>query len=102
MKQYEVAAVGSAEEALEQIANGDFEVVLLDVWLPGMDGMEALGRIQGAPRAPAVIMISGHGNIETAVRATKLRRIRLHRETPFARKDYRSRPQRRAATPPAG
>jgi two-component system nitrogen regulation response regulator NtrX len=34
--------------------------------------MEALGRIQGTPRAPAVIMISGHGNIETAVRATKL------------------------------
>ena len=34
--------------------------------------MEALGRIQAIPRAPAVIMISGHGNIETAVRATKL------------------------------
>ncbi|HMD43885.1 MAG TPA: sigma-54 dependent transcriptional regulator [Candidatus Acidoferrum sp.] len=71
-EEYEVAAVGSAEEALGQIMGGDFEVVLLDVWLPGIDGMEALGRIQGAPRAPAVIMISGHGNIETAVRATKL------------------------------
>ena len=71
-EEYEVAAVGSAEEALEQINSRDFEVVLLDVWLTGMDGMEALGRIQGAPRAPAVIMISGHGNIETAVRATKL------------------------------
>ena len=71
-EQYEVAAVGSAEEALEQIASREFQVVLLDIWLPGMDGMEALGRIQGTPRAPAVIMISGHGNIETAVRATKL------------------------------
>ncbi len=69
---YEVAAVGSAEEALEQIPVADFEVILLDVWLPGMDGMEALGRIQAVPRAPAVIIISGHGNIETAVRATKL------------------------------
>jgi two-component system nitrogen regulation response regulator NtrX len=69
---YEVAAVGSAEEALEQIPTTDFEVVLLDVWLPGMDGMEALERIQAIPRAPAVIIISGHGNIETAVRATKL------------------------------
>ena len=71
-EEYEVAAVGSAEEALEQINSREFEVVLLDVWLTGMDGMEALGRIQGNPRAPAVIMISGHGNIETAVRATKL------------------------------
>jgi two-component system nitrogen regulation response regulator NtrX len=71
-ERYEVSAVGSAEEALEQIPTGDFEVVLLDVWLPGIDGMEALGRIQATPRAPAVIMISGHGTIETAVRATKL------------------------------
>ncbi len=69
---YEVEAAGSAEEALEQIPSGDFEVILLDVWLPGMDGLEALGRIQAIPRAPAVIIISGHGNIETAVRATKL------------------------------
>ena len=71
-EQYEVSAVGSAEEALEQITLGDFEVILMDVWLPGIDGMEALGRVQAIPRAPAVIMISGHGNIETAVRATKL------------------------------
>jgi two-component system nitrogen regulation response regulator NtrX len=71
-ERYEVSAVGSAEEALAQIPAGDFEVVLLDVWLPGMDGMEALSRIQSVPHAPAVIMISGHGTIETAVRATKL------------------------------
>jgi two-component system, NtrC family, nitrogen regulation response regulator NtrX len=47
-------------------------VVLLDIWLPGIDGMEALTRIQDLPQPPAVIMISGHGSIETAVRATKL------------------------------
>ena len=69
---YDVDAVGSAEEALERIAADDFDVVLLDVWLPGMDGMEALSRIQSFARPPAVIMISGHGTIETAVRATKL------------------------------
>src|SRR5271167_1654312 len=69
---YSVEAVATAEEALEHIASGDFAVILLDVWLPGIDGMEALGRIQAVPRAPAVIMISGHGSIETAVRATKL------------------------------
>src|SRR5207248_3025100 len=69
---YQVDTVGSAEEALERSAVGDLEVVLLDVWLPGIDGLEALSRIQALPHPPAVIMISGHGTIETAVRATKL------------------------------
>ena len=69
---YFVEAVGSAEEALQRAANGDVEVVLLDVWLPGMDGLEALSRLRTSLRPPAVIMISGHGTIETAVRATKL------------------------------
>src|SRR4029077_3884422 len=69
---YHVEAVASAEEALERAGAGDVEVMLLDVWLPGRDGLEALSRLQAAPRPPAVIMISGHGTIETAVRATKL------------------------------
>src|SRR5271170_6747572 len=69
---YHVEAVASAEEALQRAASGDLEVILLDVWLPGLDGLEALSRLQAIPRAPAVIMISGHGTIETAVRATKL------------------------------
>ena len=69
---YHVEAVASAEEALQRAASGDLEVILLDVWLPGIDGLEALSRLQAIPRAPAVIMISGHGTIETAVRATKL------------------------------
>ena len=69
---YQVEAVGSAEEALERSSAGDLEIVLLDVWLPGMDGLETLSRIQALPHPPAVIMISGHGTIETAVRATKL------------------------------
>jgi two-component system nitrogen regulation response regulator NtrX len=71
-ERYAVDVVPSAEEALERIAKGDFQVILLDIWLPGIDGMEALSRIQAVPRPPAVIMISGHGSIETAVRATKL------------------------------
>jgi two-component system, NtrC family, nitrogen regulation response regulator NtrX len=69
---YHVEALGSAEQALDRVAAGDIEVILLDVWLPGMDGLEALGRMRALPRPPAVIMISGHGTIETAVRATKL------------------------------
>ena len=69
---YRVESAPSAEQALERATRGDLEVVLLDVWLPGMDGLEALSRLQALPRPPAVIMISGHGTIETAVRATKL------------------------------
>jgi two-component system, NtrC family, nitrogen regulation response regulator NtrX len=69
---YAVEAVESAEKALERAGRGDLEVILLDVWFTGMDGLEALSRMQAFPRPPAVIMISGHGTIETAVRATKL------------------------------
>jgi two-component system nitrogen regulation response regulator NtrX len=71
-ERYSVEAVESAELALERLTSGTVEVVLLDVWLPGMDGMEALSRIQSLPQPPSVIIISGHGTIETAVRATKL------------------------------
>src|SRR5579864_3991239 len=71
---YLAHAVGSGEECLEDLARQPVELVLLDVWLPGMDGMETLARIQEIPFAerPVVVMISGHGNIETAVKATKL------------------------------
>jgi two-component system nitrogen regulation response regulator NtrX len=69
---YRVEALASGEEALQRAADGDIDVVLLDIWLEGMDGLETLSRLQAMPRPPAVIIISGHGNIETAVRATKL------------------------------
>ncbi|MBZ5527730.1 MAG: sigma-54 dependent transcriptional regulator [Acidobacteriia bacterium] len=69
---YHAEAVASGEEALQRLAAGDVEVVLLDIWLKGIDGLETLGRIQSLAHPPAVIIISGHGNIETAVRATKL------------------------------
>src|SRR5713101_1508197 len=71
---YPARAVGSGEDCLEELARNPAELVLLDVWLTGMDGMETLSRIQDIPFAdrPVVVMISGHGNIETAVKATKL------------------------------
>jgi two-component system nitrogen regulation response regulator NtrX len=69
---YEIEAVASGEECLEQIGRRNFDLILLDVWLKKMDGLETLERIQELETAPMAVMISGHGNIETAVRATKL------------------------------
>ncbi len=69
---YEVEATSTGEDCLEQIERRGFDLVLLDVWLPKMDGLATLEAIQARESAPVVIMISGHGNIETAVRATKL------------------------------
>ena len=66
----EVAASGEA--CLQMLSRRPFDVVLLDIWLPGMDGMEVLEQIRTMEDPPEVIMISGHGTIETAVRATKL------------------------------
>jgi UDP-3-O-acyl N-acetylglucosamine deacetylase len=59
-------------QALEVLRAEQPELVLLDVWMPEIDGIELLQMLQEEPDPPAVIMISGHGNIETAVRATKL------------------------------
>ena len=71
---YAVDAVESGESCLAALAAGGPELVLLDIWLPGLDGMEVLARIQEIPFAerPVVVMISGHGSIEAAVKATKL------------------------------
>ena len=69
---YKAAVAESGEACLEVLRKRAFDVVLLDVWLPGMDGLETLAKIRETENAPEVIMISGHGTIETAVRATKL------------------------------
>ena len=61
----------SGEEGIATFAREEFDLVLLDLWLGGMDGMAVLERLKAAG-APGVIMISGHGNIEAAVRATRL------------------------------
>lgn len=71
---FDAEAVESGEAALERIGLKRYDVVLLDVWLPGMDGMDVLSHIQHIPPIdrPTTVMISGHGNVETAVKATKL------------------------------
>ena len=69
---YEVRTAGSGEDALKAIEEDVPDLVLLDIWLPGMDGLEALKIIKTETPQVPVIMMSGHGTIETAVKATKL------------------------------
>jgi two-component system nitrogen regulation response regulator NtrX len=71
---YEAESAASGEDALDALSHTLYDAVLLDIWLPGIDGLEALTRIEQLPVAdrPAVVMISGHGTIETAVKATRL------------------------------
>jgi two-component system nitrogen regulation response regulator NtrX len=79
---YAITTTGTAAEALELLRDADYQAVLLDIWLPDGDGLDVLAQIRGnhdntspktpRPGAPEVIMISGHGTIEAAVRATKL------------------------------
>jgi two-component system nitrogen regulation response regulator NtrX len=70
---FDVETVANGEAALGALEARPFACVLLDIFLgEGIDGLEALGRVKSAwPEVP-VVMISGHGTIETAVRATKL------------------------------
>jgi two-component system nitrogen regulation response regulator NtrX len=69
---YDVTAVSSGEECIEAVERRPFDLILLDIWLPGIDGLATLERINEHDGAPMVVMISGHAKIETAVRATKL------------------------------
>ena len=69
---YRTAAAGSGEACMEYLGRQSFDVVLLDVWLPGMDGLSTLEQIRALTDPPEVVIISGHATIETAVRATKL------------------------------
>jgi len=61
----------SGEEGIAQLARDEFDIVLLDLWLPGIDGLSVLERMRTAG-GPPVIMISGHGSVDSAVRATRL------------------------------
>src|SRR5271163_4956557 len=69
---YAALQADSGEACLDLLRKSAFDVVLLDVWLPGVDGLDTLESIRELENPPEVIMISGHGTIETAVRATKL------------------------------
>src|SRR5499426_423366 len=69
---YTVEAVESGEACLDRAIRQSFDAIVLDIWLPGMDGLATLQKLQERRVDAPVVMISGHGNIESAVRAIKL------------------------------
>ena len=69
---YSVEAVPSGEACLDRVTRGGVDLILLDVWLPGIDGLATLARLRERQVDAQVVLISGHGNIESAVRAIKL------------------------------
>ena len=67
-----VETAASGEEALEKLAQGDYELMLLDLRMPGLDGMEVLRRVSQELPALKVIIITAYGSIDLAVEAMKL------------------------------
>ncbi|MFQ5700778.1 MAG: sigma-54-dependent transcriptional regulator [Acidobacteriota bacterium] len=69
---YDVEAVSTGEEGIERVRRGGYHLLLLDVWLPGLDGLAVLERLRATGIDIPVVMISGHASIDAAVKATKL------------------------------
>ena len=69
---YEVSVAKSGIEALKLCAVSPPELMMLDIWMPDMDGLETLRRLRELVPQTQVMMMSGHGSIETAVKAIKL------------------------------
>ncbi|MGA8579042.1 MAG: sigma-54 dependent transcriptional regulator, partial [Bryobacteraceae bacterium] len=68
---HEVVTAGSGEEAVSRVEQWEPEVVLLDLRLPGMDGLEALKTIRGRNASIEVIMLTGHGSIDSAIESIR-------------------------------
>lgn len=69
---YEVECAPDGETALRMIQSNAPDLVLLDIWMPGLDGLQTLKILKNMESDTEVVMMSGHGAIETAVKATKL------------------------------
>jgi len=68
---YRVEAAATAAEALARLASGDVDLIIADIRMPGMDGLELLERIQSEQLDAAVIIMTGYASVESAVRALK-------------------------------
>ena len=69
---YSVETTSSGETGLQKIKNDSFGLILLDIWLPEMNGIEVLKKIKDMDENIQVVMITGHGSVEAAVKSTKL------------------------------
>src|SRR5687768_3869961 len=69
---YDVEVAGSGRIGLQKLEERDVDLVMLDVMMPEMDGLETLKRVREAQPDLPVLMMSGHASIDTAVQATKL------------------------------
>ena len=69
---FDVDTAETGEECLERVSGAMYDVILLDIWLPGVDGLTTLQRLRERQVDSQVVIISGHGNIESAVRAIKM------------------------------
>ena len=72
IRDYDVTASLSGEDAIEKVKAYNFDVVILDVAMPGMDGIETLHEIKGIKPLIEVIMLTGHASVETAIEGMKL------------------------------
>ncbi len=69
---FSVATAESGEQALEQVRGQDFDVILLDLKMPGMGGMEALRQVRASGTSAEVVILTGHPDVSTAIEAMKL------------------------------
>src|SRR5207248_4001739 len=69
---YAVECVSTGEACLDRVTRAPIDLIILDVWLPGMDGLATLARLRERQVDSQIVLISGHGNIESAVRAIKM------------------------------
>jgi DNA-binding NtrC family response regulator len=84
----DVDAAVNGEEALEMAGQKTYDLVLLDLKMPGMDGIEVLRRLRELSRATAVILLTAHGTVESAVEAMKLGAVDFLQK-PFAPQEIR-------------
>src|SRR2546425_11361441 len=83
---YEVEAVPSGEACLERLTRGPVDLIVLDVWLPGMDGLATLARLRERQVDAQGVLISGHGHIESAVPPLKKGALDLLLKPPLLEK----------------
>lgn len=69
---YQIEAVGTGEEAIRRIAASEPDVVLLDMRLPGMSGLDVLKSIRASAPTTEVVMLTGHGSIDTAIESIRI------------------------------